>query len=49
MADWGKACGEWQLANPDKDLLTELCALQTNDADSGGSNPPTPPPKPPGV
>lgn len=44
MVEWGKSCAVWQLANPDKDLVTEL----GNKTESIGSNPPPPPPPPPG-
>ena len=45
MKSWLKELIKWQLANPDKDWLTELCN-QTQGAGSGGDHPPLPPPKP---
>jgi len=48
MREWCKVITAWQLANPDKNWLTELCNSQPQ-ADSGGSNPPPPPPPPPGT
>jgi hypothetical protein len=49
MKAWAKEIVKWQLENPDKYWLTELCKMQQGAVDSGGSNPPPNPPKPPGV
>lgn len=48
MTAWVKEVVKWQLENPDKDWLTELCNIQSS-GDDGGSNPPQPPPPPPGT
>jgi len=46
---WVKEIADWQIANPDRDWLTELTTVTSDADDGGGSNPPTPPPPPPRV
>jgi len=46
MLAWAKEVAKWQIENPERDWATELFGVVSAE-DSGGSNPPQPPPKPP--